>query len=138
MKRPLVCSVLLAWVCLGSTAARAEQPAPRDIWPQATAAIADGDVGVATKKSNELLDLGRAYGIRAFPLYAESAAIIARQAVKDGKKPLAAWGTKAATDLDPDSPGVAFIRADGHLAEQNWMGAVTQLSSGFRNLFLNH
>jgi hypothetical protein len=44
MKRPLASSVLLAWVCLGTLGARAEQLAPRDIWPQATAAIDSGDI----------------------------------------------------------------------------------------------
>ena len=43
MKRPLACSVLLAWVCLGTLGARAEQLAPRDIWPQATAAVDSGE-----------------------------------------------------------------------------------------------
>ena len=75
MKRPLACSVLLAWVCLGSSAARGEQLAPRDIWPQATAALDAGDPAAASKRVSELTDVGHASGIRTFPLYAEAAAI---------------------------------------------------------------
>ena len=41
MKRRLV--FLLAWVCLGPLAVRAEQITPRDVWPQATGAIDTGD-----------------------------------------------------------------------------------------------
>ena len=58
MKRPLASSVLLVWVCLGTLGARAEQLAPRDIWPQATAAVDNGDIATASKKAAELI--GRA------------------------------------------------------------------------------
>jgi len=43
MKRRLVVWVLVL-VCLGAVRARADAPAPRDIWPQATAAIDAGDI----------------------------------------------------------------------------------------------
>src|SRR5436309_11344662 len=109
MKRPLVCSVLLAWVCLGMLGARAEQLAPRDIWPQATAAIDQGDVAAATKNTAQLTDVGKAAGIKTYPLYAESAAALARHAQSHGNKTAADWGYKVAAQLDPRSPGVAFV-----------------------------
>ena len=77
MRRPLASSVLLAWVCLGTLGARAEQLAPRDIWPQATAAVDSGDIATASKKAAELIEVGKASGIKTFPLYAESAASLA-------------------------------------------------------------
>src|SRR5437763_944092 len=47
--------VLLAWVCLGPLlAARAEQIAPRDVWPQATSAMDAGDAATAAKKTSAL------------------------------------------------------------------------------------
>jgi tetratricopeptide (TPR) repeat protein len=138
MKRPLVCSVLLAWVCLGGVAARAEQLAPRDIWPQATAAADGGDLTAATKKAADLTEVGKQSGIKTFPLYAESAASLARSAALQGNKPAAEWGNRVATQLDPRSPGVAFIRADSAVDQRNWGGALTAVFAGFRNTFLNY
>jgi len=138
MKRPLVCSVLLAWVCLGGIAAHAEQLAPRDIWPQATAAADSGDFAIATKKATDLTEAGKASGIKTFPLYAESAASLARHAALQGNKPAAEWGNRVATQLDPRSPGVAFIRSDGAVDQRNWGGALTTVFGGFRNTFLNY
>ena len=66
-------TLLLACVCLMPLAARAEQIAPRDVWPQATSAMDSGDAATAAKKTNELIDLGKTNGIRAFPLYASAA-----------------------------------------------------------------
>lgn len=138
MKRRLVCSVLLAWVCLGAMAAHAEQLAPRDIWPQATAAVDSGDLAAATKKASDLIEVGKASGIKTFPLYAESAASLARHAALQNNKPVAEWGNRVAVQLDPRSPGVAFIRADSAVDQRNWGAAVTTVFAGFRNTFLNY
>ncbi len=138
MKRPLACSVLLAWVCLGSVAARAEQLAPRDIWPQATAAVDAGDLAAASKKASELTDVGHAFGIKTFPLYAEAAASMARHANDQGNKPVAEWGTRAAAQLDPYSPGVAFIGADTSVDDRNWPSAATMILAGYRDTFFNY
>src|SRR5438876_4047366 len=105
IRRQLVCAGVLAWICLGS-AARAEQVAPRDVWPQATAAADAGDFDTAYKKTNELTDLGKSYGIKIFPVYATSAAALARQAVARSNKLAIDWGNKAADQLDPNSSGV--------------------------------
>src|SRR5262245_45411623 len=138
MKRPLVCSVLLAWVCLGATAALGEQLAPRDIWAQVTAAADSGDIAAAKKKASELTDVGKASGIKTYPLYAEAAASLARQASAQNNKAVADWANQVATQLDPHSPGVAFIRADTAASESNWTAAVTDAFRGFRNTFLNY
>src|ERR1700682_232456 len=100
MKRLVVCS-LLAWVCLGSGAARGEQAAPRDMWPQAAAAAERGDVNGAIKKTTDLMDAGRNLGIHTFPVYAEAAAGLAGQSGKDGDKAKAEWGGKAGGSLGP-------------------------------------
>ena len=138
MARQLICSVLLVWVCLGPIAARAEQIAPRDIWPQATAAIDNGDVDTANKKTNELIDLAKAYGIKTFPLYAVSAAALARQASTKGNRIAVDWGYKAADTLDPGSPSVAFTRADSARDQQMWANALPAAASGFAKLFTNY
>ena len=138
MKRPLVRSVLLVWVCLGGIAAHGEQLAPRDIWPQATAAADSGDLATAAKKTAELTEVGKASGIKTFPLYAESAASLARHAALQGNKPMAEWANRAAIQLDPRSPGVAFIRSQSAVDQRNWGGALTTVASGFRNTFLNY
>jgi tetratricopeptide (TPR) repeat protein len=110
--KQLVACWLLACVCLGSTAAWAEQATPRDIWPQATAAAQAGDIDSAIKKSNELSDAAKNLGIRTFPIYAASAAALARQGDKAKDKAMADWAAKAADHLDPTSATVAFSKAD--------------------------
>src|SRR5438132_8730354 len=101
MRRQFVCCALFVWVCLG-VKARAEQVAPRDVWPQATAAADGSDFDTAYKKTNELTDLGKSYGIKTFPVYASSAAAMAREAAHKGTKLAADWGNKSADQLDPN------------------------------------
>jgi tetratricopeptide (TPR) repeat protein len=137
MRRSVVYG-LLAWVCLGTVAARGEQTAPRDIWPQATAAADNGDVDTAYKKTTELTDAGKALGIKTFPLYAASAGAFARQATKQKNDPAAKWAAKAADQLDPISPSVAFSRADSLGEQRNWVGALRNAVIGLRNVFLNY
>jgi tetratricopeptide (TPR) repeat protein len=137
MKRPLL-SLLAALLCLGSLAARGEELAPRDIWPQATTAADAGNVDGATKKTNELKETGKSYGIKTFPVYAVSASALSRQAAKGGNKPAADWGAKAADALDPASAAVAFMRADGAAEAKNWGVALPALLRGFTNLLHNH
>src|SRR5512142_2745920 len=127
MKRPLVCSILLVWVCLGSLAARAEQSAqssPRDIWAQAAGAIDGGDVAGAAKTTAELLEAARTNGIRTLPIYAASGAALARQATQRKTPAVAEWGDKAADQLDPTSSTVAFIRSEAAANAGNWKDAV--------------
>jgi len=133
MKRRLLLFVL-AWLCLGSVWARAEQTAPRDVWPQATSAIDNGDVDSATRKANELTDLGKSYGIKNFPLYAESAASLASQAMKRGNRPAADWGNKIADQLDGNDPAVAFTKADAATEQKNWAKAIPAAVGGFANI----
>src|ERR1043165_670662 len=116
--------VLLAWVCMAPLAVSAEQIAPRDVWPQAAGAIDSGDAATAAKKTTELIDLGKANGIRVFPLYANAAAAYARQAAAQKNQAAAAWGNKAADQLDPTSPSVAFTKADAAADAKDWMTPV--------------
>src|SRR5258706_451695 len=111
MKRIVVCS-LAAWVCLGSVAVRAEQAAPRDIWPQAAAAAETGDLDGATRKMNELTAAARDLGIHTLPVYAAAAASVSRQAAKENATANAAWASRAADQRDPAPPAVAFTKAD--------------------------
>ena len=138
MKRPLLRSVLLASVCLGSMGARAEQLAPRDIWPQATAAIDQGEIDKASKRAAELIETGKAAGIKTFPLYAESAASLERRATLQGNAKVAEWSNRIAAQLDPRSPGVAFIHSDLAAEQHNWPAAVSAAMRGFRNTFSNY
>jgi tetratricopeptide (TPR) repeat protein len=123
--------------CLVSRTARAEELAPRDIWPQATSAADAGNLDAAAKKTAELTETGKANGIRIYPLYAVSAAELSRQAAKQGSKPAADWGAKTADTLDPASPAVAFIRADAAAASKNWGAALTEVLRGFANTVRN-
>jgi len=138
MKRRSVGWLLLVWVCLGSMPARAEQRAPRDLWPQATNAVDAGDLDTAFKRTGELTDLGHSYGIRSFPVFADSAAALARQAMRRGNRNIADWGNKAADQLDPSSPAVAFTRADIAADAKNWAAAIRPTFRGFANIFRNY
>jgi tetratricopeptide (TPR) repeat protein len=133
MKRRLVVWVLVL-VCLGAARARADQPAPRDIWPQATAAIDAGDVEGATKKTTELTEAGKSYGIKNFPLYAESAAALSRQAIRRGNKAVGEWGSRTADQLDPNSPAIAFSKAETASDQQNWAKAFPTVLTGYANI----
>src|SRR5206468_1701126 len=83
------------------------------------------------EKTNELIDLAKAYGIKTFPLYAASAAALARQASTKGNRIAVDWGYKAADTLDPGSPSVAFTRADAARDQQKWANALPAAASGF-------
>src|ERR1043165_7618706 len=96
--------VLLAWVCLAPLAARAEQIAPRDVWPQATGAMDSGDA---------------------------AAAAYARQAASQKNQAAAAWADKTATQLDPASPSVAFTKADASADARDWMPALRHAARGY-------
>jgi len=137
MKLPLLL-LLAASACLGSLAARAEELAPRDLWPQATSAADSGNVDAAAKKTTQLTEAGKSLGIRTYPVYAESASALSRQAAKQGNKSAAEWGAKAAAALDPVSPAVAFMRADDAADSKDFAGALTNIFRGFGNILRNY
>src|SRR3954447_8506546 len=135
MRRRLIWGLLL---CGWAMIVLAEQSAPRDIWPQATAAADAGDVDTAIKKTNELVDTGKSYGLRTYPLYASAAAALASQADKLNAKDVAVWAAKAAVQLDPKSPAIDFSLADRAAAQKNWAGALRSDLRGFTNVFLTY
>jgi tetratricopeptide (TPR) repeat protein len=137
MKRRFL-SLLAAPVCLVSLAAHAGDVAPRDIWPQAASFADAGNLDAASKKTGELMETGKSYGIRTYPFYAASAAALARQAAKQGNKPAVEWATKAADTLDSSSPAVSFIRADEAADDKNWGGAIALVLRGFGSIFRNY
>jgi tetratricopeptide (TPR) repeat protein len=135
MRRRLIWGLLL---CGWAMIVRAEQSAPRDIWPQATAAADAGDVDLAIKKTNELVDTGRSYGLRTYPLYASAAAALAARTDNPASKDVSAWASKASMRLDPKSPAVAFSLADRAAAEKSWVAAIQSNFRGFANVFLTY
>jgi len=127
-----------ASACLGSLAARAEELAPRDLWPQATSAADSGNADAASKKTAQLTEAGKSLGIRTYPVYAMSASALSLQAAKQGNKSVAEWGAKAADALDPVSPAVAFMRADDAADSKNWPAALTNTLRGFANILRSY
>ena len=130
--------LLAASACLGSLAARAEELAPRDLWPQATSAADSGNAEAAAKKTRQLTEAGKSLGIKTYPVYALSASALSRQAAKQGNKSAAEWGAKAADALDPVSPAVAFMRADDAADSKNFAVALTNIFRGFGNVLRNY
>ena len=130
--RALRTFALLLAASLAATAfAQNEQRSPREIWPQATAAAREGDVETATAKTGELVTTGRAYGVKAFPPYANAAASLGSSMDREGKKDVVEWTKNTATALDPASSAVAFIAADRAAAQNNWGSAIPNMVRGF-------
>ncbi|MEO8034194.1 MAG: tetratricopeptide repeat protein [Acidobacteriota bacterium] len=138
MTNRYICTLVVAALLAGATAARSEQLAPRDIWPQATGAADNGDIDAAVKHTNEMLDTGKSYGIKTYPLYAASAGALARQAEKAGNKDVARWASITAEQLDPASPSVALSDADAAAEARNWGKAAPTLVKGFRRMLGNY
>jgi len=125
--------VVLAFAALGIPAVHA-QVAPRDVWPQATAAAREGDYETATKRTTELLNVGRSYGIRTFPLYASSASGLASESAKENPE-LSAWAEKAAGVLDGRAPAVIFSEADRVAGRNGWSKAIPLALRGYARVF---
>lgn len=111
---------------------------PRDLWPQATSAAREGDLAAAGAKTGELVETGKAYGLKSYPLYATSAASLSRQADRDGRKDLADWAANTAKQLDARSSGVAFGLSDRAADRQNWGSAIPMAATGLLNLSRNY
>jgi Tfp pilus assembly protein PilF len=137
MKGRLAVVALALAALLAPRSVRAQQPAPRDLWPQATAAAREGDFDAATKKKNELLTVGRTYGLRTYPEYAAGASSLASESAKQNGE-LAAWAEKAARELDGRSPAVAFGEADRAARLKGWVSAVPIAMQGFARVFGNY
>jgi len=116
-------------------AARAENPPPRDLWRDTVSAAANGDVAKAAKSANDLIAAGKSYGIVTYPIYAHSAAALARTSDKLGRKDVAEWAAKTADVLDPKSPAVAFSNADRFRDQRAWPRAAQAAVSGYARVF---
>ncbi len=113
------------------------QVSPRDLWPQAALAAREGDYEVATKRTGDLLSVGRTYGITTFPQYAASASGLASQMEKSNAE-LSTWAAKAATQLDGGSPAAVFSEADRAGRRQAWGQAVPLVMRGFTRIMRDY
>jgi tetratricopeptide (TPR) repeat protein len=136
MKRRLAVVAFVLAVGAGNVRAQ-QQLAPRDIWPQATAAAREGDLDTATRRKSELLAAGRTYGIRTFPIYAAGASAWASK-LATTQPEVAAWAERAARELDGRSPAVAFSEADRAQRAKGWANAVPLALQGFPRVFGNY
>jgi tetratricopeptide (TPR) repeat protein len=117
----------------GSVEVRAQQAAPRDIWPQATAAARDGDIAAANQRTQTLVTTGRTNGIVTFPQYAAGAAGLASQERQSPE--IAAWASKASAQLDSTAPAVAFNEADRIARTGGFAKAIPVALKGFGRAF---
>ncbi len=129
----IACGLLLVL-----TPASGEQLSPREIWPQAPSAALNGDLDSAAKRTTELLETGKSYGIRTYPLYASSAAALARQAEKQGMPDVGKWAARASDQLDPRSSAVAFSNTDRARDQRNWGRALQTAIAAFSRVFGNY
>lgn len=137
MTRRIVATCLVL-IAVAARSAHSEQASPRDLWPQATAAAQSGNLDSASRKAGQLIDTGRAYNIRTYPLYAESAASLARDADQQKNKALSDWSAATSMTLDPNSPEVAFALAERARDQKNWSSALQLILAGFTKLFGNY
>jgi Tfp pilus assembly protein PilF len=129
MTRLFTAALIVAAMGAAAHDLSAQQIAPRDLWPQAAAAAADGDLDAAERQKAALIQTGKTYGIRSFPLYASAAAGMASEFEKQSPQ-IAAWAVKAAAQLDPQSPAVAFSEADRMVRNNQWPRAITHAANG--------
>jgi tetratricopeptide (TPR) repeat protein len=134
----LLRAAALIVIAATAVAAGAENPPPREIWRDAAASAESGDVANAAKREGDLLNAGRSYGVVSYPLYAQSAAALARAADKNKRADVADWASKAADALDPRSPAVAFSNADRFRDQGNWGRAIPAAVTGTTRLFRNY
>ncbi|HEX8620325.1 MAG TPA: tetratricopeptide repeat protein [Thermoanaerobaculia bacterium] len=120
----------------GSVEVRAQQAAPRDIWPQATAAAREGDIATANQRTQALVTTGRTNGITTFPQYAAGAAGLASE--QRQSPDIAAWGSKAASQLDGGAPAVAFSEADRVARTSGFANAIPVALKGFGRAFSDY
>ncbi|HEX7193128.1 MAG TPA: hypothetical protein VF381_16270 [Thermoanaerobaculia bacterium] len=134
--RRILVVAMFAAVALAAVAEEAKSP--RDMWGLAANAAVTGDYDAAIRNTSDLLTAGKALGISSFPTYAASAAAMAREADKLGKKELADWAAKTADQLDPKSPAVAFSAAERARAQGNWPKVLRSTITGFVRVFGNY
>ena len=137
MRRRLAAAIIAVAALAAAHPLRAEQLPPRDLWPQALASARDGEYANASKKTADLLAAGRAFGVKTYPVYATAAAGLARESAKTTPE-LSAWAAKAANDLDPASPAVAFSEADRAAAQGGWGKALPLVFQGFARVLGNY
>lgn len=136
MTRRIAAVALALAATFGAAGVRAQQIAPRDIWPQAAAAARDGDLETATKRTDTLLTTGRTYGILTFPQYAAAAAGLASE--QKAANDVQTWATKTAARLDGTSPQVAFSEADRAARTSGWGAAIPVALRGFGRAFSDY
>jgi tetratricopeptide (TPR) repeat protein len=129
MKRRIAAVAFAIAAFAGSVDVHAQQTAPRDIWPQATAAAREGDIDTANQRTQSLVTTGRTNGILTFPQYAAGAAGLASE--QRQAPDIAKWATKTATQLDGTAPSVAFNEADRTARTSGWGAAIPVALKGF-------
>jgi tetratricopeptide (TPR) repeat protein len=137
MTRRLLSGLLLMGISAAVFPLRAEQSAPRDLWPQAVAAATSGDIETAKARTSALIDTGKSFGLRTYPVFAESAAALARQTSKSNAA-LSDWAAATAQQLDPTSPDVAFTLADRARDLGKWPECLALLGGGYLRIFENY
>jgi tetratricopeptide (TPR) repeat protein len=130
--------LILALAVFCAVSAYGDQPPPRDLWPEVTTAARDGAIEKARTHAATMTDVGKAYGILTYPLYATTAAAMAREGAQQNRADLTQWGTSTAAILDPKSPAVEFAMADLAASKKNWVSAMNHAVRGLLRVPLNY
>jgi tetratricopeptide (TPR) repeat protein len=130
--------LILALAVFCALSAYGDQPPPRDLWPEVTTAARDGAIEKARTHAATMTDVGKAYGILTYPLYATTAAAMAREGALQNRADLTQWGSSTAAILDPKSPAVEFAMADLAASKKNWVSAMNHAVRGLLRVPLNY
>ena len=138
MKLRAIASTFVLFILAASPVVVSADLPPRDIWPQATNAIRDGEIEAGRQKVGELLNTGKAYGLLSYPTYASAASAMANEAAAGGQSEVVEWASGTAAALDKANPAVAFAAADRAAAQQNWAEALPAALRGFGHVFTRY
>lgn len=134
-----LCLALLVIVAAaGSAHAQASVATLEDVWLESLRLATTGDLAGATENLERVKQISQQLGVRYFPLYAKSAAGLARQASLEGNEALETWAVDAARQLDPASPEVSFVLADIARGDRNWGAVARHLAEGLRHLLVEY
>ena len=110
----------------------------QDVWMEALRLANSGNFEGAAVNLERVRQLSTQLGVPHYPLFAKSAAGLARNAQIEGNEALKDWAAAAAVELDSTSPDVRFVLADVARQDGDWGEVSSHLLAGVGNLFVKY
>jgi tetratricopeptide (TPR) repeat protein len=110
----------------------------QDLWMEAASQAVASDFEGANERIDRFRQVSQQIGLERHPLFARSAAGLARQAQIEGNRELRQWAIGAALRLDSGLPEVHFTLAELARADRDWRGVIQSLVSGVRSVYAKY